>query len=356
MTDETLDAFLRKPDEDEERILSLLASHTFGKSDLPPEKIPFLVTEFLLKRKHLFPPHIPRENLTQYYINSLTFEHPVTFRKHVRFVPSLNHNHPNFLEIGYVYSGTVRQTINGKPLVLEKGDFVLFGCDAYHSVEATGEDDIMINCIINRNIIETGFPTLLKNHPLIYRLFLAFLYTGKTADLYHIFHTAGHPDIESLATLLLKEYFADNRKTPEIVEYLLASVFIKLATLPESQRSRVEARADTAFDSVKFNRILEDEYKTITLAGMAERFGYSPAYFSRLVAQTLQKSFTTLIKDIRMRNARSLIAHTTMSINDIYQELGYTNKTAFYKAFMEINGCTPNQYRAGIRTLMPALP
>ena len=75
---------------------------------------------------------------------------------HVRFVPVPMHSH-NYVELFYMYSGSVRQTIQGKEILLTEGQIGLIDTGVSHSIGDTGENDIMINILMTKDFLTVPF-------------------------------------------------------------------------------------------------------------------------------------------------------------------------------------------------------
>jgi len=85
---------------------------------------------------------------------------------------------------------------------------------------------------------------------------------------------------------------------------------------------------------------------SVSLTQLAEKFNVSPKYFSRLFKEKFGKSFSEMKLDLRMDVARDLLINSRLSIQEIAFEVGYQSSEAFSKAFKEINGVSPKEYRA----------
>jgi AraC-like DNA-binding protein len=55
------------------------------------------------------------------------------------------------------------------------------------------------------------------------------------------------------------------------------------------------------------------------------------------------------LRNLRLAHARRLLARTTRPVNVILFECGFNDPAAFYRAFRESQGCTPQQWRDGRR-------
>ena len=71
----------------------------------------------------------------------------IYIEKQCRFIDIPMHSH-EYIEVVYVYQGKMRQTVNGKVIEQNQGEILLLNQFAKHKVEAAGEEDIIVNFII----------------------------------------------------------------------------------------------------------------------------------------------------------------------------------------------------------------
>ena len=76
----------------------------------------------------------------------------ISIKRNSRFNPVPEHVHSH-IEINYVYSGTCPQYIDGKPVLLKKDQVLLIDTDCPHSIDALGENDIMISMLIRKEFL-----------------------------------------------------------------------------------------------------------------------------------------------------------------------------------------------------------
>ena len=72
----------------------------------------------------------------------------ITVRKHARFFHYPKHSH-NYIEMSYVYGGSMTHIIDGKEVEVNEGEIILLNRDIEHEILKTGENDIIFNFIIN---------------------------------------------------------------------------------------------------------------------------------------------------------------------------------------------------------------
>ncbi len=91
--------------------------------------------------------------------------------------------------------------------------------------------------------------------------------------------------------------------------------------------------------------IQEHYCENLSIASLAERFGFSANYISNLLKQELGISYSKYITQLRLNRAKELLLCTGQSVKDITATCGYYSQSHFTKLFMEYEGCTPTEYR-----------
>jgi len=85
------------------------------------------------------------------------------------------------------------------------------------------------------------------------------------------------------------------------------------------------------------------------LNSLADAVGSNTKYVSWIINDTYNKNFKTLLNEHRIREAcKRLLDHErygNMTIQAIYEEVGYTNAVSFIRAFKKVNGMTPSEYQ-----------
>ena len=87
----------------------------------------------------------------------------------------------------------------------------------------------------------------------------------------------------------------------------------------------------------------------ITLTDLAERCFYNPSYFSRAFKQKFGSSLTEYVRSRRIELAKMRLETEDESIESVMQKVGFTDRSAFYRAFSELVGMTPAEYRAAYK-------
>lgn len=91
--------------------------------------------------------------------------------------------------------------------------------------------------------------------------------------------------------------------------------------------------------------ISENCEQVITLDDIAEKFGFSSYYFSRLFKSATGYNFTEYLTLQRVKRAQLLLADSDMNITEIAFSSGFKSISSFNRAFRQFRGCAPRDYR-----------
>ena len=91
--------------------------------------------------------------------------------------------------------------------------------------------------------------------------------------------------------------------------------------------------------------ITDNLSKKLTLEMLSKHFYFHPKYLSMLLKKETGKSLSIYIQSVRMDRARELLVHTTLPVESIAQQLGFSSVQHFYKTFKKEMGFTPNTLR-----------
>lgn len=90
---------------------------------------------------------------------------------------------------------------------------------------------------------------------------------------------------------------------------------------------------------------IQHNYRTLTLASLAEFFHYSEAYLSTLIRQNTGCCFTALVKQLRMADAISYLVNTQIKISEIAEYIIYHSVDCFPMVFRSTYKLSPQEYR-----------
>ena len=93
--------------------------------------------------------------------------------------------------------------------------------------------------------------------------------------------------------------------------------------------------------------IRENYTKELSLEMVADRFGYSPSYLSRMFRKYAQTNYKTYLQNVRIEYGFQELANTDHTIGEIALNNGFPNQKAFTREFKKKYGILPSEYRRG---------
>lgn len=81
------------------------------------------------------------------------------------------------------------------------------------------------------------------------------------------------------------------------------------------------------------------------LERIADQFSMNPKYLSRLFKEKTGINMTEYINMVRITKAKELLTDTDLNIIHIGEEVGFENRTTFFRVFKKMEGVSPNEYR-----------
>lgn len=96
---------------------------------------------------------------------------------------------------------------------------------------------------------------------------------------------------------------------------------------------------------------IEENYtqETLSLNTVAGAVNVSANYFSAIFSQAMQVTFIEYVTQKRMEKAKKLLRQTEKHSGDIALEVGYKDPHYFSFVFKKTQGCTPREFRSGMK-------
>lgn len=234
------------------------------------------------------------------------------------------------IEIFAVFEGTLAFFINEEEYPLGSGEFILLNSNEIHSIsspEANRTIVLQIPMNVLQNV-ETGGGLILFTH------------SPKRQDS-KIMELIGsmYQELQERGS----EYEWKVQSDFFMLVYLLLTKYRKREILPEEIRHyRKLNRLSTITGYIR-----ENYTKELSLEMVADRFGYSPSYLSRMFRKYAQTNYKTYLQNVRIEYGFRELANTDHTIGEIALNNGFPNQKAFTREFKKKYGILPSEYRRG---------
>ena len=145
-----------------------------------------------------------------------------------------------------------------------------------------------------------------------------------------------YPDINISAC---PEILINHNPHQEIAYYLNAHIMKYYQTMMDETFKNANQLVRQAM------KYIDTNYKRpITLNDLADSLNVSPFYISKLLNNTLKKTFTELVSEKRVEVSKELLK-TNKRIKEIAYEVGFQGQNYFTKIFKKYTGVTPKVYK-----------
>lgn len=263
--------------------------------------------------------------------------------KHARYSTTPFHMH-DFIEMNYVYSGTIEMVINGQQIRLKQGDFCILDTNVVHKISKPDEKDILINFLMKKEYFSTAMLSRLSSNSVISKFAVDALSESQKHNQFILFETENNEFLVDAVEGLLLHYYFPAFYSKETIDAYMIIIFSELLKAFQEKQSRRYKEANQHY-IVDILAYIEKNFDTCTLKEVAQTFGFNTSYLSRYIKKNAGLSFIEIIQDIRLKKACVLLENSSMTIDEIAQQVGYRNLTFFYEKFRQSFGMSPKDFR-----------
>lgn len=255
--------------------------------------------------------------------------------------PQESHYH-DFVEIIYMIRGKCTHTINDVEYPVSHGDMLIVNYNQMHSISGNPSAEY-INILMKPEFISNN---LTQPENAFSLLDLAeFEDFSKIVDESNCVISFSGEARSALETLIFSMKREIKEQAPGWELALRSSLNMLLITIFRKMALPMRHVGSGGINDELLGYIRAHCHEKLTLKKLAEYSYYNPAYFSRLFKQYTDMTLTEYLKTVRIEKACQLLIHTDARIADIFLEVGYSDKTKFFRDFKSIMEVSPLEYR-----------
>lgn len=248
------------------------------------------------------------------------------------------HTH-DFFEINYVYKGDCINLIERESLHIKTGDFLMLHPGTFHTVYADSQSKV-VNILIRPAYFKRAF----SNVQGIGASSIALFINNANSNSYYKYVMCNAEFVRQEVTSLMEEEVENDFNSNIMQEALLSILICKLLRKAE-QTVISDMRCSASNIMIDMLQYIYDNYNSVTLSEISEKFGYSIAHICRMFSSQTGKTFGDILTEIKMEKATAYLRDTDFKVCEIAQLVGYDSNEYFHRLFKSRFGITPLQFR-----------
>lgn len=235
------------------------------------------------------------------------------------------------IEIFLVLEGKIDFYINSVQYSLEQGQFILVNSNEIHSIDSPNPNFIIVLQIPIKNFFNYAEEDYIHFKSTLFENDAGLIELIKT--MYQVYEKKEY----GYALEVLSNF------------YKLLYILIKKYKVNEIDEERV--RQNKHLDKLsKITRYIKDNFnEEITLKSVADIFGFTPTYLSRMFQKYASINYKTYLLNIRVDAGYKQLVNTGDSISEIAVNCGFSDSRSFAKAFKKRYGRLPSDYRKELK-------
>ena len=302
--------------------------------------------------------HEKRDFISMYQITEQeSFSSQLTFSGYTNLINRPLHQHSCY-EIMFVLSGSVTNHVENQTFTYGPGQCCVMNKNIKHCEELSGDFQVvffMIQDIFLEQLLaeyEPASPSSSADTGPVFQLYLDSLNKNRRFDKVYLDYLPVIPADDSLERLhpLFNFMVEEIRKTEPGSRFFLKGAFSRFLRILHTPSlycmDRVQSDASgQEYIYSKVCHIMEASRGRVSREYLEMQLHYNGEYLNRIVKKYSGKTLLEYGQDIYLEEARRLLLDTDMSISDIITELGFSNRSHFYRVFRRTFGETPLDYR-----------
>ena len=266
----------------------------------------------------------------------------IAVRTHTRFVYFPAHRH-NFVEVLYVCEGSLTNIIDGKKVIVNKGELLFLNQFTKHEILKAGQNDIAINFMVLPEFFDVAYSMAGNNNVLADFLVNVLRRDNQQGEYLH-FKVSEVLQIQNLLENMIYSLVTGRGDQNRINQTTMGLIFLYLLDSVQYAEMRVPNQYENMISMTTLDYI-EQNYKTATLTELCVRLHLPMHVLSKMIKKNTGFNFKELLQRKRLSKAVELMCDTDLPISDIIAAVGYENNSYFHRVFKERYGVTPRAFR-----------
>ena len=266
----------------------------------------------------------------------------IAVRTHTRFVYFPSHRH-NFVEVLYVCEGSLTNIIDGKKVIVNKGELLFLNQFTKHEILKAGQNDIAINFMVLPEFFDVAY-SMAGNDNMLADFLVNVLRQDEERGEYLHFKVAEVLQIQNLLENMIYSLVTGEGDQNRINQTTMGLIFLYLLESVQYAEMRLPNQYENMITMTTLDYI-EQQYKTATLTELCEKLHLPMHMLSKMIRKNTGFNFKELLQRKRLNKSVELMCETDLPISDIIAAVGYENGSYFHRVFKERYHTTPRAFR-----------
>lgn len=255
-----------------------------------------------------------------------------------------NHSH-TCIEMSYVLSGTATHAIRYADGRLEKktiamGNYYILDHTVSHILFDVSKDFFLVNVLFQPCFINPSFAQY-ESFDNILKYVFTDLHLHTVTD--PVLNKNYYDDEKQLRLVFEKAWETYKKREPGYRNLLRCYISEILIQTVKKQITKQKNKNHIVIDIRDY--VNENYMLDISLTKICSEKFLNPSFTSRKFKEVIGVPFETYLQNVRIQNACTLLTETNHSVEEIIEQVGYTDGASFRKHFKRILGTTPLQFR-----------
>ncbi len=244
----------------------------------------------------------------------------------------------------YVLEGNCILLSEPKKRTMQAGELCILPPGTPYSA-FSGPKDLVINIISDKSNFKENFHALLYHENIVSAFFRRALFQNVKQGIF--FMLPPTKDIRSIIQHLFAEFVKRDAYSDTLFNNYLQIFYANIIRNTESTYDFYSNQKDKSAKTLMpaILEYLEQNYQSITLELLAAHFQYEKTYLSKLIKTNTGKNYSTIVTELKLKEACRLLTETDKKIEDIAELVGYNSADHFTSSFKKVIGLAPRTYR-----------
>ncbi len=242
-----------------------------------------------------------------------------------------------FHEIFFIKKGFMIHNVDFKEYKIEQKSIFFIAQNQLHLLAKAGNDIEGYRLMFEQDFLKSE---LFKNDFLFKMIYLENIYDNP----HLLFRPEDSLNIDIYFDLLYQEY-QHQQPNPLAIQSLLYLTLAEIQRFLANKNSQ-QIPSNQALMYKTFVEMLENNFnKNLKIKEYADRLHISPKTLSRLIYQITNKSFTEIIQNRVILEAKRMLQFSNLTVSQIADYLGYEDTSYFSRCFKKNTAMTPLEFR-----------